>query len=230
MKTYQFLAIFFTISISQFAYSQELKPSKTLALLQVSVTNPANNPLEGESISIKGKNNGKQFTFITGRDGKYSLLLPKGDTYQINYQQITEEAEYTDIEVPIDDQLVTLELSVIIEPPQTLVLNDVSFETAKATLNKDSYKNLNQLITFLKRKQSYKIEVAGHTDNVGSASSNLKLSQERAEAVKEYLIRGGIDSTRLEAKGYGIAKPIADNSNPKGRALNRRTEIRFFQK
>ena len=81
----------------------------------------------------------------------------------------------------------------------------------------------------MKRKKSMVVEVGGHTDNVGSAASNLKLSQERAEAVKEFLINQGIDSSRIVARGYGQTVPVAENSTPVGRSKNRRTEIRILK-
>ena len=74
-----------------------------------------------------------------------------------------------------------------------------------------------------------KIEIEGHTDNTGKAAFNQKLSQLRAEAVKTYMIKKGIDAARLSVVGYGQEKPVADNSTSKGRAENRRVEFRLSQ-
>ena len=72
---------------------------------------------------------------------------------------------------------------------------------------------------------SIKVEVDGHTDNTGSASVNARLSKQRAEAVRQYLIEHGVPEDRLTAKGYGPSKPIASNKTAEGRAQNRRVEL-----
>jgi outer membrane protein OmpA-like peptidoglycan-associated protein len=78
----------------------------------------------------------------------------------------------------------------------------------------------------LKENPSLKIQINGHTDNVGKPSDNLKLSNNRANAVIQYLIGKGIDAKRLSSKGWGETQPLADNSNENGRAQNRRTEMK----
>jgi outer membrane protein OmpA-like peptidoglycan-associated protein len=81
------------------------------------------------------------------------------------------------------------------------------------------------LTTFLKRNPELKVELAGHTDNVGNDSYNLKLSSDRAEIVKQALVDNGIDATRLTAKGYGATQPLVPNDSEEHRAMNRRTEM-----
>jgi len=75
-----------------------------------------------------------------------------------------------------------------------------------------------------------KIEISGHTDNVGSSSYNQKLSRERAKAVVDYLLRQNIAANRLVFEGYGMDQPIADNSTAEGRQQNRRTEFKVLEK
>ena len=82
----------------------------------------------------------------------------------------------------------------------------------------------------LKEFQSLRLRIEGHTDNVGQPAENLKLSEERAEAVKQYLASKGVDPARLEAVGRGDTAPIADNASEKGRALNRRIEFKVVGK
>jgi len=102
----------------------------------------------------------------------------------------------------------------------------IVFETGKAVLKPESEPVLEQLKTFLDDKKHLTlIRVEGHTDNVGDAKSNLKLSGDRALAVKNWLVNKGIDSKRLIAVGFGDTKPIADNSKEEGRSQNRRTEF-----
>jgi OmpA-OmpF porin, OOP family len=104
-------------------------------------------------------------------------------------------------------------------------LNNVYFDTGKATLKPSSYAELNDLVEYMKLKPSVKIEVAGHTDDVGDDAANMKLSQDRAQAVKAYLMKKGIAADRIVAKGYGETRPVATNETPEGRQKNRRTEV-----
>ena len=80
----------------------------------------------------------------------------------------------------------------------------------------------------MKWKENEKIEIAGHTDNVGNDADNLKLSQQRADAIRQYLIKKGIQPPRVIAKGYGASQPVADNSTDEGRRRNRRTEVKIL--
>ncbi len=73
------------------------------------------------------------------------------------------------------------------------------------------------------------IEIAGYTDNVGTDEANLKLSQERADAIRDYLMKRGVSHLKIIAKGYGEADPVATNETPEGRKLNRRTEIHILK-
>ena len=82
----------------------------------------------------------------------------------------------------------------------------------------------------LKRKEDERIELGGHTDNVGTPKNNLILSEARANTVRNYLIEKGIDPSRVTAKGYGLTKPIADNRTADGKAQNRRTEVTILEK
>jgi outer membrane protein OmpA-like peptidoglycan-associated protein len=92
-----------------------------------------------------------------------------------------------------------------------------------------SYSALNSVAAILKADTTLKLIVAGYTDNVGKPASNLILSQKRADAVKNYLAQKGLDTRRLEAKGYGQENAVADNSTPEGRAANRRVELKLRQ-
>jgi len=105
----------------------------------------------------------------------------------------------------------------------------ILFDNGKATIKFESAEILNQIINVLKKYPNSRFRIEGHTDSVGKKQKNIELSQNRADAVKIYLIQGGIASDRLESKGYGPDKPIASNKNKKGRALNRRVEINLIK-
>jgi lipid-binding SYLF domain-containing protein len=106
-----------------------------------------------------------------------------------------------------------------------VTLSNVHFKTSSAQLTADSERALNEALTALKEHPDWKIRVEGFTDNQGAKEANLKLSSERAEAVVHWLADHGIDRSRLSAKGYGDARPVASNSTPEGRAKNRRVEL-----
>jgi OOP family OmpA-OmpF porin len=108
---------------------------------------------------------------------------------------------------------------------QKLVLKNVNFDFAKSTLQASSNAELMKVVAFMKANPSYRIALSGHTDNIGNKSSNLLLSQNRAAAVKAYLVAKGIAANRIETAGYGSSKPVASNSTDAGRAKNRRVEF-----
>ncbi len=106
-------------------------------------------------------------------------------------------------------------------------MQGVEFETGKATIKSKSYDLLNLIATIFIDNPNYIVEIQGHTDNTGKAETNKKISQKRAEAVRNYLIKQGVPAERLTAVGYGSEVPIADNKTAKGRQKNRRVEFKI---
>ena len=117
-----------------------------------------------------------------------------------------------------------------IEVGKTVVLKNVFFDTDKFDLKHKSKIELNKLVQFLEKNPTIKIELGGHTDNVGNVKANQILSNNRAKAVYDYLIEKEIAKERLTTKGYGDTKPIADNNTDEGKAINRRTEFKIISK
>jgi outer membrane protein OmpA-like peptidoglycan-associated protein len=101
----------------------------------------------------------------------------------------------------------------------------INFETGKSAIKAESQNIVDQIVTMLKENESLQVSIEGHTDNVGQAVANQKLSEDRANSVMNAIVKGGIDKTRLAAKGWGQTTPIADNKTEENRALNRRVEI-----
>ena len=108
------------------------------------------------------------------------------------------------------------------------VLVGVNFDINSARLRKDSYPILFYSFQILQNNPDMNVEIQGYTDNSGSENYNQKLSEKRAQTVKDYLVSKGIDSKRLIVKGFGEKDPIADNNTPEGRALNRRIEFKIL--
>ena len=109
--------------------------------------------------------------------------------------------------------------------PQTLTLEGVNFDFDKSFIRQDDVTHLNQDVATLKEWGDVKVEVAGHTDSIGTDNYNMGLSLRRANAVRDYLISKGIAAENLTAKGYGESQPVADNQTAAGRFKNRRVEL-----
>ncbi|MBI5916458.1 MAG: OmpA family protein [Bacteroidetes bacterium] len=105
---------------------------------------------------------------------------------------------------------------------------NVQFETGKATLKAQSYANLDKIADIIAKYPRYNLSVDGHTDDVGDATVNRTLSEDRAQSCYQYLIAKGVDLARMQYKGYGESKPITSNSTPEGRERNRRVEFNMY--
>ena len=178
---------------------------------------------------------------FTDQDGEFLICLPMGKNYALNIskEKYLFHSENFSLEKtqslnnpfllkiglqPIKDKPV----STTVEPEATsppVVLRNVLFETGSAELKSESLFELNQLLQLLENNNTLKIQINGHTDNVGSNEDNLSLSTNRAKAVKDFLIKNGIAANRLSHKGYGETKPIDSNDTDWGRQNNRRTEF-----
>ncbi len=109
--------------------------------------------------------------------------------------------------------------------PAALVLRDVNFEFDSAKLTSNAEQTLNDVAEKLNSNEQVRVRLEGHTDSVGSASYNKKLSQRRADSVRDYLASQGVSSDRMESLGFGQERPVASNDTAEGRAENRRTEV-----
>lgn len=198
------------------------------APIKVTVLNFKNIPYEGDNVYFVAQNGSGSFSGITNKKGQFHIDLPSGAVYDIKIKSIGDEVEYNTIEVPTleDGQFFhEMELTISYEAAKSYELNSLQFETGKATLKKDCYPMLTDLIEIMKLKPTMKIEIGGHTDSDGDDAMNMQLSQQRAEAVRNYLISQGISAHRMISKGYGETRPKISNATPSGKAINRRTEI-----
>lgn len=204
--------------------------SQSTATVKVLVSDFKNESKKGETILFENVNSKKVISGVSGEDGSFETQLPAGQTYLIKIKGISDTEDYTEMEVPAlkEGQTMTFTVNVQFEPPKMYTLDRVHFQSGKATLTKDSYKELNNLLEYLQLKDDILVEIAGHTDDVGDDDDNLVLSQKRAEAVRNFLISKGISKDRVSAKGYGEKHPIASNENAEGRQKNRRTEVRIL--
>jgi OmpA-OmpF porin, OOP family len=200
------------------------------APVNVRLTDFKNNVLNNEIVIFRSKLNGKEYQGLTDSLGKFSFRLPVGDKYEIyilGFKDSTLNENVLTIPPTTGKAYYKNPFVVDIQhlPAKSFVLEDCNFETGKADLKEESYKVIDELVAYLNRKDDERIELGGHTDNVGNAKSNQILSEARANTVRTYLLSKGIDPNRVTAKGYGLSKPIATNKTAEGRAQNRRTEV-----
>ena len=166
---------------------------------------------------------GDEINFFVAADGKTAFISSQREGGQGGYDIYTFELP-EEVRSDSANYLSTVDV-VELEPGDAVVLQNIQFEFNSSALTEDSQSGIEMLATFLQRNPELKVELAGHTDDVGNANYNLKLSSERAVVVRDALIGKGIDGNRLTAKGYGAAKPLVPNDNDEHRAVNRRTEM-----
>lgn len=167
----------------------------------------------------------------TDAGGNYLVTLPAGRDYAFNVNK-RGYLFYSDqfmLSNKAPDS--TYEKNIALSPIETnasIVLKNIFFDVNKFELKPESQVELDRLVQLLLDNPQLKIEISGHTDNVGKPSDNLTLSNNRAKAVVTYLLGKNIEPARLVAKGYGETKPVTDNKTEEGRAQNRRTELRVI--
>jgi OmpA-OmpF porin, OOP family len=235
MKSFFFLFFLFAFSVPCVAQAQTVQNGAIAKDVQVNVTvtDFKDNVLPHEIMIFRSKINQREYQGLTDEQGKFSVRLPAGDKYDLYILGFKDSTTYDVMDVPDPGPNASYKKPFILtfqfSPAKTFVLEDCNFETGKATLEPVSYKVLDELVAYLVRKSDERIEIGGHTDNVGTKAANLTLSNDRAVSVMNYLISKGIDPARLEAKGYGMTVPVEDNRTEEGRAQNRRTEVKVLE-
>lgn len=211
--------------IAGMIFAQEKAP------LDVKVLSESGKPYAGDKIYFVGQTSKASYSGVTNAAGKFHIELPPGDVYDIRIMSIGDELEYNTLEIPAlkeGERYESMELEIMYEAAKDYTLNNLQFDTGKSTIKTGSFSILDNVAELLVLKPAMKIEIAGHTDSDGDDAANLLLSQQRADAVKQYLIKKGIAANRMTAKGYGESRPVADNATTAGKQQNRRTEIRIL--
>jgi len=218
--TITLLSLICTISVAQ---TQQ-------ASIQVNVTNFKNMNLKGEQILFVNQKTKRTTKGISNSNGDFTIKLTAG-LYLIKMKSISDVTDYSSIEIPpiSEGQTYTdMSIKIQISVPKHFTLNNIHFASNRSILLKTSYGELKNLADFLKQKPNLRIEIQGHTDSDGSEESNMKLSLERANTIKIFLISKGIKPARLVTIGYGEKRPITTNDTSAGKQKNRRTEIRVL--
>jgi outer membrane protein OmpA-like peptidoglycan-associated protein len=165
----------------------------------------------------------------TDETGNYLVTLPVGKDYAFNVSRKGYLFYSDNFFLSQHSPDSTYEKNIALQPIEvnaSVVLNNIFFDVNKFDLKPESQVELDKLVQLLNDNPTLKVEISGHTDNVGTPADNLILSNNRAKSVVNYLVSKGIAADRLSYKGYGETKPVADNKTEEGRAMNRRTEMK----
>jgi len=186
-------------------------------------------PLQGR-ISATQPNDPQFSQGVTTDDiGRYKLLLPGVGPFLLEITAENHFFAYSVVQFNLDSMMVVRNFALKkMETGAKMVIDNILFDTGKASLLPASFNSLDRLVHLLTENPKVKIEVSGHTDNVGSAATNKTLSKNRALSVRNYLISQGIEGERVLFEGYGFDRPIAPNTTAVGRAANRRVEIEIL--
>jgi len=166
--------------------------------------------------------------------GEYKIVLPYGQKYSMRAvaKNFIAEGDNVDLtQTKAFQEIKGKDLKMVpIEVGQSVRLNNIFFDTGKSELRPESGPELDRVVTTLNENPKLVIEVGGHTDNTGSREINVKLSQDRADSVREYFISKGIEPDRVASKGFADTKPVSTNDTDAGRQQNRRVEFTIVKK
>jgi len=213
--------------------TETVKPKKFASIRGRIIDKRTGDPFPpGSKLQVKVMGVTKQpAVLLDANASQYELSLPIGEAHVIGasapkYYPISEKIDLTKEQ---GETTITRDLYLApIETGGSVRLNNVLFELGRSALTRESYKELDRIVEFLVENPSIKIEIGGHTDNVGGTEINQKLSLARAQTVSRYLTKKGVSKNRVMVKGYGSSSPVTTNSTPEGRTLNRRVEFKFL--
>ena len=216
------------LDIYTFELREDVRPAKTLWVKGKVFDKKTKNGLPS-SVELTDVVNKQQISKLqTDEDGNYLVTLPVGKDYafNVNRKGYLFYSENFNLSKNAPDSTYQIDIPLQpIEANASIILKNVFFDTKQTQLKPESITELDNVIMLMNENPKLKIQIGGHTDNVGKPEDNLKLSLGRAVAVVNYLLGKGVKNDRLTFKGFGETKPIADNKTEAGRALNRRTEL-----
>lgn len=217
------------MDIYQFGMPDEDRPQFTSYIHGNVYDHDTRDPL-GANVQIYDLESNKIYASVSSDkiNGGFLCTLPSGRSYAVDVSKDgylffsknitvgnTREAPPFEVDIPLRK----------IKVGETIVLNNIFFATDKYDLEPASESELEVLVKLLTKNPTLQVEIGGHTDNTGSEEKNMKLSENRAKSVRDYLVQKGISEARITYKGFGSTKPVATNSTPEGKAQNRRTEM-----
>ena len=204
----------------------DVVPADVAALSGTVFDSTTRAPLDAEVVLLRVDSPGVASVTVAAAGGRFATGIPLGATFLARATAVGYLTEEDTIRVPSRRAIERhFALRRVVEG-LTLRL-DVLFETNRAVVSAESFPELDRAARMLTEHPTLRLEVGGHTDAVGTERANQRLSQARANAVRDYLVAAGVDGTRISARGYGESVPVASNDDAEGRALNRRVEVRL---
>ncbi len=214
------------------ALSPEQQPDKVILVYGKVLDSDTHKPI-GAKITYQDLTTGKQVGIANSNPttGEYKIVLPYGKIYgfRAEAKNFVSVSDNLDLRKKGDYEEVEKNLYLTkMQVGEVIVLNNVFFDRASSQLKSTSYPELDRLIKIMKDNPKMRIELRGHTDNRGDPQKLMKLSEDRVNAVKNYLIKHGISSSRIETKAFGGSKPINKNDTEAEHAKNRRVEFKIL--
>lgn len=214
--------------------SQAGHTAKAAAMLTGRVTDLDNGQPLSATVTLVDNASKRIVGSVTANtEGRFQMAIPKEGNYGITTKRDGYLFHSMNLDLPPGAKYREIETEIALMKPQVgskVVLKNVFFDTNESSLKEESMTELENIREILARNPDWRVQINGHTDNVGDHESNLTLSLKRAEAVVQYLVKHGIGANRLEAKGYGDERPLVSNDDEEeGRQINRRTEIEIIK-
>jgi outer membrane protein OmpA-like peptidoglycan-associated protein len=209
------------------AHASKIEATKDDAAMKFFVVDKEKGPVKGVVVEMTSETGHKYYTDETDEEGYAEVLVPANAKYELKYLDLGRKDIAANVAVTKEPkQTVKLTLRYKPLPPAIpFVLTGIVFDTNKAYIRPESEPRLDILVDFMTHKRSARVEISGHTDNVGNAKKNKVLSQQRAESCRKYVMAKGVDGGRIKAVGFGDEKPIAPNDSDENRQKNRRIEV-----
>jgi outer membrane protein OmpA-like peptidoglycan-associated protein len=212
-------------SIAQNLYAERIDAN--MVTLSGKIINTKTGKQLEEGYEVKFRVNGVESPAFVydATTASYTLRLPVGYNYDLTPSVLNFYNKFEPVDLSKAAPMSKISRNFYVTPievGQSVDIENIYFETGRAGLKPESYRSLSALIEFLNEYPNVRVEIGGHTDNVGSAQVNQRVSEERAKAVADYVIENGVSPERVVSKGYGFSKPKASNRTAEGRAQNRR--------
>jgi len=212
---------------------KELKPDPMVVVTGNVTIAGTNKPVHADIVTDIKKNN---TVFATAtfdpETGDYRILLPVKEVYRITANEKGYFPATEEIDLITDSTLNTIKKNLVLQPVQAgqqIRLNNTIFQQSSAEVNATSYAELDRIVAAMNEYPTMEILLEGHTDNQGDVQKNVKLSEDRVQQVKKYLLSKGIIARRIQTKAWGPAKPIASNQTEQTRQKNRRVEFTILK-
>ncbi len=221
------------LDIYTFEMREDIRPNKTL-WVQGKVFDSTTKEGLPSAVELIDIGSGQTLVKVqTNESGDYLITLPLGKDYafNVNRKGYLFYSKNFPFSKKTPDSTYTIDIGLQpIEANASVVLNNIFFDINRFELEQQSVAELDRVVELLNDNPGITIQIGGHTDNTGKAADNLRLSNNRAKAVVDYLVSKGIDASRLQYKGFGAAQPVSDNATEEGKAANRRTELTILSK